>query len=124
MAKKKEQVKQVKVEEKATNVISFEEVQNRKGQSETMGEYFSKQDLRVTRGELYRILQQIMGNIDKELMDSFQRVVIIHNLVNIVVQALVEKQLINDADLFRAQQTLVEELEKITEKEDENNGCK
>ena len=124
MAKKKEQVKQVKVEEKAINVVSFEEVQNRKGQSETMGEYFSKQDLRVTRGELYQILQQIMGNIDKELMDSFQRVVVIHNLVDVVVQALIEKQLINDADLSKAQQTLVEELEKITEKEDENNGCK
>lgn len=124
MAKKKEQVKQVKVEEKAINVVSFEEVQNRKGQSETMGEYFSKQDLRVTRGELYQILQQIMGNIDKELMDSFQRVVIIHNLVDVVVQALVEKQLLKDADLFRAQQTLVEELKKITEKEDENNGSK
>ena len=124
MAKKKEQVKQVKVEEKAINVVSFEEVQNRKGQSETMGEYFSKQDLRVTRGELYQILQQIMGNIDKELMDSFQRVVTIHNLVDIVVQALVEKQLLKDADLFRAQQTLVEELKKITEKEDENNGSK
>jgi len=124
MAKEKEQVKQVKVEEKAINVVSFEEVQNRKGQSETMGEYFSKQDLRVTRGELYQILQQIMGNIDKELMDSFQRVVVIHNLVDVVVQALIEKQLINDADLSKAQQTLVEELEKITEKEDENNGCK
>ena len=124
MAKEKEQVKQVKVEEKAINVVSFEEVQNRKGQSETMGEYFSKQDLRVTRGELYQILQQIMGNIDKELMDSFQRVVVIHNLVDVVVQALIEKQLINDADLSKAQQTLVEELEKITEKEDENNGSK
>ena len=122
MAKKKEQVKQVKVEEKAINVVSFEEVQNRKGQSETMGEYFSKQDLRVTRGELYQILQQIMGNIDKELMDSFQRVVVIHNLVDVVVQALIEKQLLNDADLQKAQQTLVEELKKITEKEDENNG--
>lgn len=121
MAKKKEQVKQIKVEEKAINVVSFEEVQNRKGQSETMGEYFSKQDLRVTRGELYQILQQIMGNIDKELMDSFQRVVVIHNLVDVVVQALIEKQLINDADLSKAQQTLAK---KITEKEDENNGSK
>ena len=124
MAKEKEQVKQIEVEEKAINIVSFEEVQNRKGQSETMGEYFSKQDLRVTRGELYQILQQVMGNIDKELMDSFQRVVVIHNLVDVVVQALIEKQLINDADLSKAQQTLVEELEKITEKEDENNGCK
>jgi len=89
-----------------------------------MGEYFSKQDLRVTRGELYQILQQVMGNIDKELMDSFQRVVVIHNLVDVLVQALVEKQLINDADLSKAQQTLVEELKKMAEKEDENNGSK
>lgn len=124
MAKKKEQVKQAKVKEKAINVVSFEEVQNRKGQSETMGEYFSRQDLRVTRGELYQILQQVMGNIDKELMDSFQRVVVIHNLVDVVVQALTEKQLLNDADLFKAQQTLVKELKKITEKEETKNGSK
>lgn len=124
MAKKQDKVKQIEAEEKAINVVSFEEVQNRKGQGETMGEYFSRQDLRVTRGELYQILQQVMRNIDKELMDSFQRVVVIHNLVDVVVQALIEKQLINDADLSKAQQTLVKELEKITEKEDENNGCK
>ena len=110
MAKKQDKVKQIEAEEKAINVVSFEEVQNRKRQGETMGEYFSRQDLRVTRGELYQILQQVMGNIDKELMDSFQRVVVIHNLVDVVVQALVEKQLINDADLFKAQQTLLEEL--------------
>ena len=30
----------------------------------------------------------------------------------------------NVADLSKAQQTLVEELDKITEKEDENNGSK
>ena len=124
MAKKKDNVKQIEAEEKAINVVSFEEVQNRKGQGETMDEYFSRQDLRVTRGELFQILQQVMGNIDKELMDSFQRVVVIHNLVDVVVQALVEKQLINDADLSKAQQTLVKELEKMTEKEDTNNGSK
>ena len=124
MAKEKEQVKQIEVEEKAINIVSFEEVQNRKGQSETMGEYFSRQDLRVTRGELYQILQQVMDNIDKELMDSFQRVVVIHNLVDVVVQALAEKHLLNDADLSKAQQTLVEELKKMTGKEDENNGSK
>ena len=124
MAKKKDKVKQIKAEEKAINVVSFEEVKNRQGQSENMEDYFSRQDLRVTRGELYQVLYQIMGNIDKELMDSFQRVVVIHNLVDVVVQALVEKQLINDADLSKAQQTLVEELKKITEKEDENNGSK
>ena len=118
MAKKKDKVKQIEAEEKAINVISFEEVQNRKGQSENMEGYFSKQDLRVTRGELYQILQQVMGNIDKELMDSFQRVVVIHNLVDVIVQALLEKQLLNDADLFKAQQTLVKELKKITEKEE------
>lgn len=124
MAKKKEQVKQVQPEEKAVNVVSFEEVQNRKGQGETMEDYFSRQDLRVTRGELFQILQQVMGNIDEELMGSFQRVVVIHNLVDVVVQALVEKQLLDDADLSKAQQTLVEELEKMMEKEDNNNGSK
>ena len=124
MAKKKDNVKQIEAEEKAINVVSFEEVQNRKGQGETMDEYFSRQDLRVTRGELFQILQQVMGNIDKELMDSFQRVVVIHNLVDVVVQALVDKQLIGDVDLQKAQQTLVEELEKMTEKEDTNNGSK
>lgn len=121
MAKKK---KQVNVEEKATNVVSFEEVQNRQGQGETMEDYFSRQDIRVTRGELYQILQQVMGNIDKELMDSFQRVVVIHNLVDVVVQALVQKELLNDADLSKAQETLVQELEKMTKKEDTNNGSK
>lgn len=50
MAKKKDKVKQIEAEEKAINVVSFEEVQNKKGQGETMGEYFSRQDLRVTRG--------------------------------------------------------------------------
>jgi hypothetical protein len=124
MAKKKDKVKQIEAEEKSINVVSFEEVKNRQGQSENMEDYFSRQDLRVTRGELYQVLYQIMGNIDKELMDSFQRVVVIHNLVDVVVQALIEKQLLNDADLFRAQQTLVEELKKRTEKGDENNGSK
>lgn len=124
MAKKKDNVKQIGAEEKVINVVSFEEVKNRQGQSENMEDYFSKQDLRVTRGELYQVLYQIMGNIDKELMDSFQRVVVIHNLVDVVVQALVEKQLLNDADLSKAQQTLVEELKKITEKEETKNGSK
>lgn len=36
-------------EDKVINVVSFEEVQNKKGQGETMEEYFSRQDLRVTR---------------------------------------------------------------------------
>ena len=124
MAKKKDNVKQIGAEEKVINVVSFEEVKNRQGQSENMEDYFSKQDLRVTRGELYQVLYQIMGNIDKELMDSFQRVVVIHNLVDVVVQALIEKQLLNDADLSKAQQTLVEELKKITEKEETKNGSK
>ncbi len=124
MAKEKDKVNQIEAEEKSINVVSFEEVKNRQGQSENMEGYFSRQNLRVTRGELYQVLYQIMGNIDKELMDSFQRVVVIHNLVDVVVQALVEKQLLNDADLQKAQQTLVGELKKITEKEETKNGSK
>lgn len=120
MAKKSEQLTQ----EKEVNVINFEEVQNRRGQGETLEDYFSRADLRVTRGEFGQILQAVMGNIDKELMESFQRVVIVHNLVDVVVQALVEKGIINDADLQKAQDTLVHELEKMTDKEDGRDGSK
>lgn len=120
MEKKTEQLTQ----EKELNVISFDEVKNRKGQGETLEDYFSRPDLRVTRGEFGQILQAVMGNIDKELMDSFNRVIITHNLVDVLVQALVQKEIINDADLQKAQETLVQELEKMTEKEDDNNGSK
>lgn len=44
--------------------------------------------------------------------------------MDVVVQALAEKQLINDADLSKAQQTLVEELKKMAEKEETKNGSK
>jgi hypothetical protein len=50
-----------------------------------------------------------MDNLYKDFIDSLQRVEVIHNLVDVVVQALIEKQLINDADLSKAQQILVED---------------
>lgn len=65
-----------------------------------------------------------MDNLYKDFIDSLQRVEVIHNLMDVVVQALAEKQLINDADLSKAQQTLVEELKKMAEKEETKNGSK
>lgn len=65
-----------------------------------------------------------MDNLYKDFIDSLQRVEVIHNLMDVVVQALIEKQLINDADLSKAQQTLVEELKKMAEKEETKNGSK
>lgn len=112
------------IKEKAIDVVDFEEVKNRKGQSETMDSYFAQKDIRVTRGELYQIMEQIMGNIDKELMESFKRVVMTHNLVDVVVQALVQKELLSDEDLSKAQEALVAEVDKMTAKGEKDNGSK
>lgn len=59
-----------------------------------------------------------MDNLYKGFIDSLQRVEVIHNLVDVIVQALAEKQLINDADPSKAQQILVEESKKMAEKEE------
>ena len=113
---KEKKVKEIKGEEKQINILKFEEFMENT-ESASMGQYFSQQNLDVTRGELFQILQQVMGNIDNELADSFKRVVMTHNLVDVVVQALVQKNLLNDEDLRKAQEILVDELSNITDKE-------
>lgn len=113
---KEKKVKEIQGEEKQINILKFEEFMENT-ESASMGQYFSQQNLDVTRGELFQILQQVLENIDNELADSFKRVVMTHNLVDVVVQALVQKNLLSDEDLRKAQEVLVEELSNNIEKE-------
>lgn len=94
------------IEEKEINVINIQEAP--KGAD--IEEYFSNGEATVTRAEMFNVLQQVLGNIDGELSEAFKRVVMTHNLVDVVVKALVLKGLISDEDLSEAQQTLVKEL--------------
>ena len=99
-------------EEKKVNVVDFKKMQ---GKPMDLQEYIEHPTLFVERGELVDILNQVLGNIDNELMDSFKMVVSTSNLVEVLVTALEEKGLISMEDISLAQKTLIEKIEKTSE---------
>lgn len=112
-----------KVKNRKDAVLQIEAVKARMS-THDMPEYFKKTDARVTRGELWQILNQVLGNIDTQLEKSFNHTIATSNLVDVVVQALVEKGLITDEDIAKAKGTVIAELEKQLKegKEDEEGN--
>ena len=108
-------------EDKVINVVSFEKVRDKKGQPMDLETYLKRPDTTVKRGEFIEILTQVLGNIDKELLDCFERVVRTANLMEVVVEALIAKGQITMADLSIAQKKMLAELE-LKQKEGQSNG--
>lgn len=112
--------------EESVNIVSFEDYQEKaKTEPKTpvvVEGYFDEKDKLVTRGELLEVLSQVMSNVDKELTDSFKRVVMTTNLLDIVVKVLSDRNLIEDADFQKAIDILKEEQNRV--KEDTQNGSK
>lgn len=108
-------------EDKVINVVSFEEVRDKKGQPMDLETYLKRPDTAVKRGEFIEILTQVLGNIDKELLDCFEKVVRTANLMEVVVGALIAKGQITMTDLSIAQKKMLAELE-LKQKEGQSNG--
>lgn len=83
--------------------------------------YFDDATKLVTRGELVDVLQQVLGQVDDQLRLSFEHVVEVSNLVDVMTQALVLKGLICDEDLVKAKETLIEASSKLGGVKDEAN---
>jgi hypothetical protein len=106
------EVKTVEVEDKVINIVDFKDVRGKKGEPMDLEQYMKRPDTTVKRGEFIEILTQVLGNIDRELLDSFERVVRTANLMEIVVKALETKGVLTMADISEAQKTFIDELDK------------
>lgn len=69
--------------------------------------YFNDESKLVTRGELADVLTQVLGQVDEQLKLSFEHLVEISNLVDVVTQALVMKGLIVEEDLTKAKEAII-----------------
>jgi hypothetical protein len=117
------EVVKVEVEDKVINVVDFKDVRSKKGEPMDLEAYLKRPDTTVKRGEFIEILTQVLGNIDRELLDSFERVVRTANLMEIVVKALETKGVITMADISEAQKAYLDEYEK-KQKEGQEDGQK
>src|SRR3712207_3660406 len=79
-------------------------------------DYFKEYKKGVTRGELQQVLQQVLEGADEQLERCFTVVSNASNLLDVVVQALLDKKIINKEDLEKAKNTVVEAVKnKIKE---------
>lgn len=85
--------------------------------------YFSKETehLPVNRGELAEVLFQTLQQVDNQLKLSFEHIVEVSNLVDVMTQALVLKGLICEEDLAKAKEALIEATAKLGGETDEEN---
>jgi len=87
-------------------------------------DYFKEYKKGVTRGELQQVLQQVLEGADEQLERCFTVVSNASNLLDVVVQALLDKKIINKEDLEKAKNTVVEAVKnKIKEGCNQNEEC-
>ena len=83
--------------------------------------FFAEPEELVKRGELLEVLSEILQGMNNELEVAFTHIARTVNLVDIIMLALVDKGLINDEDVEKAKQVIIE---KQAETRGEEDGSK